>query len=340
MAQSGYSNIVSRNTTVATTDYQDALVPEPLANMIIQEAPKHSAALSLMHQVRMSSKTQRMPVLDILPNAYFVATGVDTGLKQTADQQWRGVTLVVEEIATIVPVPEAYLADADVPIWDEVMPRMAEAVGALIDGAVFWGTNAPNTWGTPLWTGANTAGNVVDDGMAWNGTNGTTDPSADFAQTVSSFGDMMAQTGYTVNGFAARPGIDWRLIGLRSAQGIPIYQPDLESGTPSGRLYGRNLSMVDNGSWNNEAQVVGGDFSKAIIGIRQDMSFKLFTEGVISNASGVVITNLMQQDAVAMRLVMRLAFAVANPVTIMQPSETIDGAASTVMRWPFGVIAS
>lgn len=340
MAQSGYGNIIQRNTTVATQDYQDALVPEPLSNQIIQEAPKHSAALSLMRQVRLSSKTQRMPVLDVLPQAYFVATGVDTGLKQTADQAWQGVMLVVEEIATIVPIPEAYLSDADVPIWDEVMPRMTEAVGALIDGAIFWGTSAPNTWGTALWTGANTAGNVVNDGFIWNGTNGTTDQATDFAQSIASFGDMMAQTGYTVNGFAARPGIDWRLIGLRSAQGLPIYQPDLENGSPTGLLYGRRLNMVDNGSWNNEAQVVGGDFSKSIIGIRQDMSFKLFTEGVISNASGAVILNLMQQDAVAMRLVMRLAFAVCNPVTIMQPSETISGAGSTQMRWPFGVIAT
>jgi len=335
-----YNAIIGRNTTVATQDYQDALVPEPLSNEIIQEMPKHSAALSLMKGVRLSSKTQRMPVLDVLPSAYWVGTGMDTGLKQTTDQAWKGVTLVVEELATIVPIPEAYLADADVPIWDEVQPRMAEAAGALIDSAVLWGTQKPSTWGTALWTGANTAGNIVNDGFVWNGINGNSAEAADFGQTITSMGDMMAQTGYTVNGFAARPGIDWRLMGLRSEQGIPIYAGDLQNDTPTGRLYGRKLNMVENGSWNNEAQVIAGDFNKAIIGIRQDMTYKMFDQGVISDGSGVVQLNLMQQDAIAMRLVMRLAFAVCNPVTIMQPSETIDGASSTVMRWPFAAIAT
>ena len=97
----------------------------------------------------------------------------------------------------------------------------------------------------------------------------------------------MAQTGYTVNGFAARPGLNWRLIGLRSAQGIPIYQAntiaDQDLTGAGGSMYGYPLSMVDNGSWDQtKAQLIVGDWSKAIIGLRQDITFKLFTEGVIS----------------------------------------------------------
>src|ERR1700685_1381293 len=87
----------------------NALVPEPLSNEIFQELPKKSAALALMTHMPLSSKTQRVPVLDMLPVAYFV--GGDTGMKQTSQQAWKGVQLVVEEIATIIPVPEAYLAD-------------------------------------------------------------------------------------------------------------------------------------------------------------------------------------------------------------------------------------
>jgi len=160
---------------------------------------------------------------------------------------------------------------------------------------------------------------------------------------VASLGDSMAQTGYTVNGFAARPGLNWRLIGLRSAQGIPIYEPDMQNAggqaswnqPAQGALYGYPLRMIDNGSWDGtKAQVIAGDWSKAIIGIRQDISFKLFTEGVISNDSGGVVLNLMQQDAVAMRLVLRLAYSVANPVTIMQPNKSISS------RFPFGLVAT
>jgi hypothetical protein len=84
------------------------------------------------------------------------------------------------------------------------------------------------------------------------------------------------------------------------------------------------------------AVMLCGDFTKSIIGIRRDISFKMFTEGVISNDSGAVILNLMQQDSVAMRMTMRLAYATVNPVTIMQPSAVISGGGT--QRWPFGAI--
>jgi hypothetical protein len=110
---------------------------------------------------------------------------------------------------------------------------------------------------------------------------------------------------------------------------------------PSGALYGRRISMVENGSWDaTRAQLIMGDYSKAIVAIRKDISFKMFDQAVISDDQGNVILNLMQQDAVAMRMVMRVAYAVANPVTTMQPNQTIDGAGGTVMRFPFGILAS
>ena len=300
----------------------DPLVPQPLAADIIQEAPKASAALSLMNTTTLSSKTQRMPVLDVLPVAYWV--GGDTGMKQTAQQQWKNVIMVVEELACIVPIPEAYLDDADVPLWSQVQPRITEAVGALIDSAVLWGVNKPATWGESVFVGATKSGHWAIEGTG-----------TDLGVDVSTLGVQMAQSGYTLNGFAAMPGMSWKLTGLRSAQGVPIYQPDM-TGSPTGRgLYGYPLSEVQNGSWvmpTTGALLLGGDFSKAIIGIRNDISFKMFTEGVISDDTGKVILNLMQQDSVAMRMTMRLAYATVNPVTIMQPGTAITA------RWPFGAI--
>jgi hypothetical protein len=40
----------------------------------------------------------------------------------------------------------------------------------------------------------------------------------------------------------------------------------------------------------------------------------------------------MQQDAVAMRMTMRLAYATVNPVTVMSAGRTIT------QRWPFGAV--
>jgi HK97 family phage major capsid protein len=311
-----YNTHVSR-----TTSGSDPLVPEPLAASIIQEAPKSSAALSLMNRTTLSSKTQRMPVLDVLPVAYWV--GGDTGMKQTTMQQWKNVVMVVEELACIVPIPEAYLDDADVPIWSQIQPRITEAVGQLIDLAVLWGVNKPVTWGESVFTGAGKSQHYIVQGTG-----------VDLGQDVAKLGALMAQTGYTVNGFAAAPGTNWNLVGLRSAQGVPIYQPDMKSG-PGGSLYGYPMNEINNGSWQSGltgAVMLAGDFSKSIIGIRSDISFKMFDQGVISDGSGVVVLNLMQQDTVAMRMTMRLAYATVNPVTIMQPGSAITA------RWPFAAI--
>jgi hypothetical protein len=274
-----------------------------------------------MNKTILSAKTQRMPVLDVLPVAYWV--GGDTGMKQTSLQQWKNVVMVVEELACIVPIPEAYLDDADVPLWSEVQPRITEAVGQLIDLAVLWGINKPVTWGEAVFPGAGKSGHFVVQGA-----------NIDLGVDVSKLGVQMAQSGYTVNGFAAQPGMSWQLVGMRSAQGAPIYQPDMSS-SPGGSLYGYDLSEINNGSWQlglAGAVLLCGDFTKSIIGMRQDISFKMFTEGVISDDTGKVILNLMQQDSVAMRMTMRLAYATVNPVTIMRPGDAITA------RWPFGAI--
>lgn len=324
------------NTSIArAASGADPLVPENLSASIFQEMPKQSAALSLMQRVTLSSRTLRMPVLDVLPVAYWVSG--DTGLKQTTNQAWKNVSLIVEELAAIVPISEAYLDDADVPIWDQVRPRMVEACGKLIDSAVIFGVNKPPTWGTDIYTAATASGNVVKDGFL---DAGATEAAADFGQSVAALGDVMAQTGYTMNGFVGRPGLNWRLMGMRSGQGAPIFQPNLSEDAPA-RLYGYPIAMPENGAWDGtKAQLIGGDWNKAIIGMRQDMTWKVFTEGVVSDGNGAVVLNLMQQDSMALRVVMRIAYATVNPVTTMQPAETIDGANSTVMRFPFGVIAT
>ena len=310
-----YNQMISRDAT------DDPLVPTPVSSQIIQEMPTQSAILQRSRRVQLATKTQRQPVLDVLPVAYFVGGG-DTGMKQTSDQDWKNVNLITEELACIVPIPEAYLDDSQVPIWDEVRPRLTEALGRLVDAACLFGVNRPATWSTDIYTAAVAAGNAVpeDDG----------DRTHDFGVAVSLLGDQLAQDGYAVSGFASRPGLTWKLVGIRSIQGTPVYEPDMQGGA-GGRLYGYPLSEVNNGAWDaSRAQLIAGDWSKAIVGLRQDVTFKMFTEGVVSDDDGRVILNLMQQDAVAMRVVMRMAFATANPVTALNSSAQI--------RYPFGVV--
>lgn len=311
-----YNQMISR---VSFDAGGDPLVPDPVSFDIIQALPTASAVLARAKKVQMSANTYRMPVLSTMPLAYWVAQ--DTGLKETTRQIWSGIELVVEELAAIVPIPESYLDDAAVPIWDEVKPRLVESIGAKIDSACLFGVDKPSTWGTDLYHLAVAAGNAVIAGTG-----------DDFAQDVSNLGEKIAVDGFAVDGFISRPGLSWKLTGMRSDQGIPIYQPDLAGGTPTrGTLYGYPLSELNNGSFvAHDAELFAGDFNYAMVGMRQDISFKMFDQGVISDSSGNVILNLMQQDSVALRVVMRLAWVTANPVTRLNTN--------SATRSPFGVV--
>jgi HK97 family phage major capsid protein len=298
----------------------DPLVPTPVSAEVIKELPKASAALTLCRKVPMSSKTNRQPVLSALPQAYWVAG--DTGLKQTSTQEWENLELVAEELAVIIPVPEAYFDDSQVPIWSEVRPMITQAFGAALDKAVLFGTSKPASWtSSAIIPGAVAAGNVVTEGAA-----------ADLGIDIANMGKALAAQGFTLNAFAAEPGFNWKLIGARDANGNPIYgSGNVALGQPD-TIYGRACFESENGAWgvSDGYPLLGGDFSKAVIGMRQDISFKVFTEGVITDSNGAVLLNLMQQDSVALRVVMRCGYAVANPVTALEPTKA--------SRFPFVVL--
>jgi len=306
------------DTLIERGNSPDPLVPEPIVAQIIAELPKASALLSRARSIPLASSINRVPVLDVLPVAYFVSG--DTGLKQSTRAAWKNVFLNVEEIAVLLPVPDAYLEDSTFPIWDSVRPLLVEALGAKLDGAGLFGTDKPATWPTSIVDAAVSAGNVV--------TEGTGD---DLAVDIAQLGVDLSAQGFGVNGFASAPGFVWRLNQLRaSGSGEPIFQANLMGGIGMG-LFGFPLGMVENGAWDStDASLIAGDWSKAIVGVRRDITFTPHTDGVISDQDGVVIFNAMQQDSTIFRAVFRVAFATANPVTRLQATEAD--------RFPFAIL--
>jgi HK97 family phage major capsid protein len=299
----------------------DPIVPEPLSADIIQELPQASTVMRLARKVPMSTRTQRLTVLDTLPTAYFVSG--DSGLKQTTNMEWKNVSLVVEEIAAIVPIPDAYLDDAHIPIWSEVRPRMVEAIAKKIDAATLFGVDKPSTWSPALVPAAIAAGNTVQAN------------NQDLAFSVAELAEKVSLDGYTeINGWAVQPGLKWRFLRMRSTTaGYPIYEPNLQSGRGGDSLYGYPMEEVRNGAWDlSQAALLLGDWSKAMIGTRQDITFKMFDQGVISDDSGNVVWNAMQQDGQAMRVVVRLAWATVNPLTALNSDDAT--------RFPFGVLTA
>lgn len=87
---------------------------------------------------------------------------------------------------------------------------------------------------------------------------------------------------------------------------------------------------VANGVFPDTTLAVAGQWDLAIIGVRQDLTWKLLDQAVLSDDTGKVIYNLAQQDMTALRVVARFASQVATPV-----SRPVTGAGTP---YPFGVL--
>lgn len=290
------TNIVNR------TDLS-GLIPEPVTREIIQGVTEGSAVLQMGRRLpNMTSKTQTMNVLDMLPTAYFV--NGDTGMKQTTKMKWDKKKIYAEEIAVIVPIPEAVLDDADYDIWGEVRPRLVEAFGKVIDSAILFGTNKPTSWRASVLDTCKKAGSVV-------------------AATPYIYDDIMAEggviakveeSGYLVNGIMSAIQMRAKLRGLKDLNGVPLFKTDMQGATPYA-LDGSPMYFPRNGAFDTtKALMFAGDWTELVYSIRQDITFKIFDQGVVQDPSdNSIVYNLMQNDMVALRAVMRLGWEIPNP---------------------------
>lgn len=297
----------------------ESLIPVENAKEIIQGAIAQSAVLTRGRKLaNMTSNQYKMPVLDMLPIAYFV--NGDNGSKKTTKQAWDKKIITAEEIAVIVPIPESVLDDSEYDIWEEVRPRIEEAFGKVIDAAILFGTDKPSSWRADIVSTATTAKSVINLGD-------------DLYESIMGETGVIAkveESGYFVTGNMADITMRSKLRGLRDGAGQPLFKTDMQT-TTNYVLDGAPMNFPNNGAWDkSKALMISGDFSQLVYSIRQDITFKLFTEGVIQNTDGTIAYNLMQNDMIALRAVMRLGWEIPNPINSLKSDKT--------QRCPFAVL--
>ena len=295
-----------------TRQNAEALFTEDLVAEIIQGVTKQSAALRMFRRLpNMSSNIMRMRVLDALPMAYWVNDSTDNGRKQVTNAAWANKYIVPAEIAVIVPIKEDVLDDASIDIWGEIRPRLVEAIGKKIDQAIFVGVDKPSAWRADLLSSIAQANAFVSQG------GGT---------LYSAINDAMVkveESGYNPTGIVGGVDVKGKFRMMLDTSGQPIKGTEIDE-LPK--------AYIDNGAWDkSKAQMIVGDFTQAVYSIRQDITYKVLDQAIIQNPSdGEIMYNLAQEDMVALRVVMRLGWEIPNPITALQPDETV--------RFPFAAI--
>lgn len=297
------------------------LIPEPVTKEIIQGITQGSAVLQMGRRLpNMTSSTQTMNVLDMLPMAYWVDG--DNGYKQTSKMQWDKKKIYAEELAVIIPIPESVLDDSNYDIWAEIKPRLVEAFGQKIDQAVLFGVDKPTSWRDSILTTATSAGAVV-------------------TQTDDVYSDIMGvdgviakveESGYLPTGAMAAVKTRALLRGIKDQTGNPIFKTDMQGATQYA-LDGTPLFFPMNGAFDpTQALMIVGDFNQLVYSIRQDVTYKILTEAtIIDPSTKEIVYSLAQQDMVALRAVLRLGWEIPNPINALQPDESL--------RTPFAVYA-
>ncbi len=154
------------------------------------------------------------------------------------------MNLEAEEIAAIVPCPEAVVDDASLDVWGMLREGLAEAVGAALDAAVFAGTNKPTTWPEAIVPGATAAGNIVRRGQH-----------AREGGIVGDLGeafDLVEADGFDVNGVAGRRKLRSLFRKARDAGGQPLVDASAM------QIYGATISYVAEGAFVDPTLAVAG----------------------------------------------------------------------------------
>lgn len=319
-----YNNIIQRS------DVQ-ALIPEDVSDVLLQNVFKNSVVMSQARRLRdMTTSETRMPVLDALATAYFV--NGDTGLKQTTEISWANRYINAEEIAAIVPIPEAALDDAGYDVWSEVRPAIEEAMAVLIDQAVLYGTSIPATWTTNMGAagivaGATAAGHEISAAAY-----------ADLYQAIlgesnaaSGLFGFLEDDGFAVTGSIAHLSMKRKLRNVRATTGELIFSNSMQQ-TGAYTLDGAPCIFPDNGAIDPDYWLISGAWKQLVYAMRQDVTYKVLDQAVITDNTGAIVYNLAQQDMIALRAVIRLGFALPNPISRVNPN--------AATRYPFAVLTA
>lgn len=303
-----YDNIITR------PDAQ-ALVPEEVSRAMLGAETQDSAVLRMFDRIPVARNQTRFPIISALPVAYWV-TG-DTGLKQTTEMAWANKFMNIEEMAAIMAIPDAVVADAEVNLWAGAEPYLREAFGRLLDETVFFGVSAPASFPTNVLAAAVAAANTTTEALA--------------ATAGGFFGDFdlalskLEDDGFDPTGVIAARSAKGKFRSARNSQG-----DRLDGDRVTGQLNeidGLPIAYPMRGQWpaglgaGSNVRLFIGDWTQFKLGVRQDITMDIFREGVIQDNTGAIVFNLMQQDLTAVRLTFRVGWQVANLINHDQPTE-------------------
>lgn len=269
-------------------------VPQVQAEEIIKEVAEGSTVLKLAKTETMTSDNKKFQVMTEGAGAYWVGEGERI---KTSKAQWIFPKLTAKKLGVIIPVSKEKLNDTSINVFSELKETIAEAFYTAIDAACLFGTDSP--FETNIMASIEKTNQKIEAGT------GKT-----YDLDVSDAMAFVEDEGLNVTAFAAKNGIKNTLRKLRDANGNQL----LANGVNSQEFYNVPISFSRKG-WNKEkADIIGGNWKYAVVGIRDGLKYEILKEATLQGTLGEdgKPLSLAEQDLIAIKATMRLGFLVVK----------------------------
>jgi HK97 family phage major capsid protein len=296
------------------TDFS-GIIPIEYSTQIIEEATRASAVLALANKLPMGTKIASMPIPKTLPVAAFVST--PGGRKAYADVGLQAQQVTAEEIAVVLAIPDVWLEDSTVNLWNWVRPKAAEAIGVALDAAVMFGVGAPASY---------PPGGITAPAFCTVTAPATGD---DAAAKVNLAMSTVEQQGVAVTGTAADLVVKGALRGVRDLNGALLMGFEQINQSQINTLYGEPVTYTSFTTLS--PNLITGGWQNLVLGVRQDISFEVNPAGVIADATGKVLVSGFQDNTTPMKIWCRFGCTCVNPVTIRNPAGAKPFASSVLL---------
>lgn len=254
--------------------------------------------------MRMSEATESIPIVAFRPTAKFV-TPAYGGRKPATEVRWTAVEIKAEEVAAVIPVPNAWIMDAHFDVEGQVERELANAVAVAVDGAIMRGEDAPASF---------PAGGVAAFAEQVTG--------PDALSAIDAGMTSLETRGILPDGIAAGPAIGSALRQAYRDAG------ELPSVAPQRVLYG--VPVHQTLWWDAPPDALVGGWNYLAIGIREDVTFGRSNDGVLLSDTGAIIASAFQDNVTLIKIYMRLGCAIG------MPSQALPGAAQP--QKPFAAV--
>lgn len=290
-----YFNVISKN--AMTTDENGAIIPpEEFIAEVSRLEEEYGVASRYVNLRRTTNNSLRG--IKGGEDLALVKTS-ELGVKSKQETSYEQFTLTHLEYTGIVPVSDTLLEDSAIDLWSDLTNRFARANAMRQDQLVF------------------TENDTDDDVYGILNATGTAQVSVPSLTEDVTIADALNEMMYEVPTPSMSNGrfyLHRSLLGLiqrlKDSSNRYIWQPGIDGGA-SGTIWGMPYSLTEVLPSINEIEdgdpfLIFGDLRNTILSVRVPMQTQFFNTGVITDASGAVLLNLMQQDAQAIRARVRM----------------------------------